>query len=139
MAEINEMAKCQSSYMMSCTIDFYLAWAEELVDRRDSDGLAKFGAVMSALVLVVRHAQQDLVVNAERLVPVMSGPEPIKILQRWTRAEFAARISSRLYALEAREGAPKVTPAVREVWGIHGKPGILQRLTSMIVPSKGKH
>ena len=139
--EVNEMAKCQSSFMLSQTIDFYLNWAEELVDidRRDNDGLGKFGAVMSALVLVTRSVRGDDVVDEERAIHVWSKPEPIRILQRWSRKEFSQRISPRFYALEARDDEPKLVPSVRLAWHIEGRPSLLKRLSGKFVPTSRKH
>jgi hypothetical protein len=137
--EVNEMAKCQSALMLAPTIDFYLDWADSLVEKRDADGLAKFGGVMSALVLVLRSSQHDLVVESERVIPAPAADNPIRILQRWSRAEFARRIAPRLSSLEARENDPKVTPTVRQAWGVEGKPGLLARLTSRSSTSRSTH
>lgn len=110
-------ARCRSNRLFHASVDFWLNWAEELVDRTDPAGEEAFSLCATALVNLRTAASLDAVVDAYRTYP--SNPSgSIQYLRQWTLSSYADHIAPRLLALEAEERAPKVMNQVLIAWGV---------------------
>ncbi|MGP0088751.1 MAG: hypothetical protein ACLPKB_02140 [Xanthobacteraceae bacterium] len=113
------VTKCFSGFVAKCTVDFYLDWLDELVDRRDYDGLGVFGNVAAGLYRLADGRKVPFVSDGLRPFPV-----PIGENVEWPGicsidpVEFSASIAERLYDLEKREAPPKVTPHAIRAFGL---------------------
>ncbi|HEY6073541.1 MAG TPA: hypothetical protein VIV15_09160 [Anaerolineales bacterium] len=107
-------ALCQirSGFIYANTVDFYLDWLE---DADESD----FGTVAGTLAAMPRTAFHLEVLDVERQLPIgPSAEDPVRVLQRWSFADYGRIIAPRLQDLARRESEPKVLPVVLRAWGV---------------------
>ena len=99
-------ARHNSGFIADAQVQFWLDWAEELVEHRDPESEGIFGSVASALALCRRQCSVGKVVRVRRRTPFWKHERAIEFLQEWPLDEYARRIAPRLYALETGERPP---------------------------------
>ena len=121
--EINMVARRRSGFPWLASFEFWLAWCEELMELRLGESAA-FGGCASALALLVRDAQTQPFMDIKRNFGYMchgEGAMPAELLERIPTKQVGQRFSDRLYALEAREEAPKVMSHVLVQYGLESQ------------------
>jgi hypothetical protein len=116
--EVQTAARIRTGFTAHAQVEFWLSWAEELVNDRSPTAEADFGSVASALALQARDNKPRKVVQSERRYPSYKHESPIVVIARWSIEEYAAKIAPRLYALEAAEAEPRLFSTVLRVWGL---------------------
>ncbi len=111
---VSVIARCQTGFLFSATIGFYLDWLEELADA-GADG--SFGFLAGALCRMRIDAIVASVWSVERRFPTAPG-DPFRMLWDWPVDEYAETIRPRLEAIAARETCDRVMPFVMEAWGL---------------------
>lgn len=116
--DVQVAATISTGLITNSAMDFWLSWAEELVDRTDPMSEGIVGYIASALVIALRRSATGSVVEIERHYPSFRTDEPIRVLQDWSHEDYAQLIADRLYDLEARERPPKVFSHVLQSWNL---------------------
>jgi hypothetical protein len=111
-------ARLNSGFLTDAQVQFWLDWAEELVDQRDPESESIFGSVASALALCRRGCRIGKVVRIRRPTPFWKHERAVEGLQEWPLDAYARRIAPRLYALEAAESPPRIFSVVLTEWGL---------------------
>jgi hypothetical protein len=111
-------ARQNSGFVTDAQVEFWLDWAEELVDQRDPESEAIFGSVASALALCRRDCRIGKVVRVRRRTPFWKHERTVELLQEWPLDVYAQRIAPRLHALEAAESPPRIFSLVLTEWGL---------------------
>jgi hypothetical protein len=116
--EVGDMARCASGYPNVSCVEFLVRWLEELPGSSDDP---YFGQVASGLVNLLRRMQASSFLTGLR--PLGAGAEagkmrPTDSETRLELAEVAAKYANRLYALEAKEEAPRVMSYVIREFGL---------------------
>jgi len=113
--QVQTVTKCFSGITAKCVVEFYLDWLDELIDRREHEGLSIFGHVAAGLYRLADARSVPFIVDGQRPFPVPRDAG----WPGWRQIdpqEFAASIASRILDLEAREAPPKVLPhAIRAI------------------------
>jgi hypothetical protein len=117
--QVETVTKCFSGVTAKCVVEFYLDWLDELIDRRDYEGLSIFGHVAAGLYRLAHARSVPFISDGQRPFPVPRGeaaewPDRKQIDPR----EFAASIASRILDLEGREAPPKVLPHAIRAFGL---------------------
>lgn len=116
--EVTQAAKVHTQFLKHRTIQFWLEWCKELVERKDPIDQKKFGASAMALSICLKFDQHKAVHDAKRNFPCTGQAEAITKLRAWTLDEYAERIAPELYELEQLEEAPKLFSDVLRDWGL---------------------
>jgi hypothetical protein len=121
--EIKTTATRSSGYAYLAAFEFWLSWCEELMGL----GLGEtgtFGDCASALVLMAKNMQTQAFLDIKRnfgYLHVDENAEPAELLGELSVEQVGARYADRLYALEAREQAPKVISHVLLQYGLESR------------------
>jgi hypothetical protein len=113
--ELHRVSYTRSGSLHAAFISFWLDFLEEL-DGDEAE--SRFGAAASALHRAPSETPDRKVIDIRRDFPLQNSARPIELVQEWTLDEYAAIITPRLRAIEAREPEPKVMPKVLQAWGI---------------------
>lgn len=99
--------------------------AEFWIDCLEDADATTFGAIARALGRLAIEADPPRVLDLERKFPANAPDErdEIAIVNDWTLAEYADRITPRLRDLARRENAPHVLPETMAQWGIESGSG----------------
>jgi TPR repeat protein len=115
--EINQACICNSGFIGSTTVEFYLRWLEEIVHSGRDD---LFGKLASGLALIRRNVQTEFVFTGYRPFPYSSlkGEELRASLKPVPLDDYTREIAPRMLKLAFDEPQPKVMPEVLTIWGI---------------------
>lgn len=113
---LDECSKTQSGLVYRAVVEFYLDWLEELMEGGVESA---FGAVASALVLMLRHETQGTVFEVRRGFGMREGEPPAELLEQQTFSEYFEQVRPRMEAIALRETEPKVMPEVIAAWEKH--------------------
>jgi hypothetical protein len=116
--QVATVTKCSSGLTAKCVVDFYLDWLDELIDRRDYEGLSIFGHVAAGLYRVADARSVPFIVDGQRPFPVPRGDAEWPDRKQIDPQEFASSIASRILDLEGREAPPKVLPHAIRAFGL---------------------
>jgi hypothetical protein len=116
--DVRSAARIRTGFTANAQVEFWLTWAEELVNDRSPTAEANFGSVASALAWQARDNKSREVVEVERRYPSYKHQSPIVVIDRWPIGDYALKIAPRLYALEAAETEPRLFSTVLRVWGL---------------------
>jgi hypothetical protein len=105
-----------SGFMSHAGIQFWLSWAEEVVENEDLEGI--FGSITSALTIIPNRATESIVRDVERVFPCTDAEVSVVELKKWDKPEYAKYIAPRLYALEKAETPPKLFSYVLHCWNL---------------------
>jgi hypothetical protein len=117
--QVATVTRCFSGSTAKCVVEFYLDWLDELVNRRDYEGLSIFGHVAAGLYRLADARLVPFIVDGLRPFPVPRGEDAE--WPGWKQIdlpEFAASIASRILDLEGREAPPKVLPHAIRAFGL---------------------
>jgi hypothetical protein len=133
--EVRVASKVHTDFIHHPSIQFWIWWAKQLVEKNDNESQAKLGNCASALVLSLQYGKQGKVAYGDRNYPCQANDESIIKKGEWTIDEYAEKISKDLYELEAIETAPKLFSDVLRAWGLmpHAK------LTEQYIPDSENH
>jgi hypothetical protein len=133
--EVRVASKVHTDFIHHPSIQFWIWWAKQLVEKNDNESQAKLGNCASALVLSLQYGKQGKVAYGDRNYPCQANDESIIKKGEWTIDEYAEKISKDLYELEAIETAPKLFSDVLRAWGLmpHAK------LTEQYIPDSAHH
>jgi hypothetical protein len=128
--EVGVAARSCSAMPTIAGVEFWLSWAEEIVDRTPSRwGL--FGHVTSGLALLEKRRGVEVYRAIERNFGYPAHPRsteaPLKLLEELTPAEVASRYADRMYALERAEEPLKVMSMVLLVFGLEPRASVEER------------
>lgn len=112
--DVAVVGRCQTGFMFSSTIEFYLDWLEELMGA-GKDG--PFGSLAGALCRMRMGALVPSVWSIERHFPT-TPDDPFRLLGSWPADEYAGNIRPRLISIASRETGARVMPLVLETWGL---------------------
>jgi hypothetical protein len=117
--KVATVTKCFSRFTAKCVVDFYLDWLDELIDRRDYEGLSIFifGHVAAGLYRVADARSVPFIVDGQHPFPVPRGDAEWPDRKQIDPQEFAASIASRILDLEGREAPPKGLPHAIRAFG----------------------
>lgn len=118
-AETEQLIQSRGSMLSSALIDFYLDWLEETDSEENAD---VYGAVAAGFANLALTVTDQTVYEIERVFPA-SPENAVKVLQKWTFADYARSIEPRLRALAVKERGEPVLPQVIEAWGLLPYPG----------------
>lgn len=111
--DASAIANCGSGSLAKCTVEFFLDWLDELVDRSDDPpSLRIFGAVAAALHNIVSGRKLPFVWGGLRPFPAAGHEAEWAAREKIVPVAFSAQIADRLYDLERREHPPRVMPRV---------------------------
>jgi hypothetical protein len=113
---VAEITKCFSGFSYKCVIEFYLDWLSMLVDARDPVSEGVFGNVAAGLYRIL--SGRDLPFIIDGLRPFPASNRGSSTIVQINPDDFAQEIASQLYALEEREGGPKVLPHIIRAFGL---------------------
>jgi hypothetical protein len=113
---VAEITKCFSGFNYRCVIEFYLQWLSMLVDARDAVSEGVFGNVAAGLYRI--SSGRDLPYIIDGLRPFPASNRSSSTIVQISPDDFAQEIASQLYALEEREGEPKVLPHIIRAFGL---------------------
>lgn len=118
--EIEATSKCYSGFTSLAQIEFFLDWAESLVDEQSYESEGALGHVQAGLArLMHKRSHQGVFVNPRPFPTPKNGPwTEIKTIDD---SEVRNLVSDRMYEIEYREIAPKVMPHVMKFYGIEPK------------------
>jgi hypothetical protein len=102
-----------NGYLTAGVVEFYLTWLESL-----SDEGQPFGWLAGLLMRMPRDRNLPQVVDIIRTYSTERNEVVVIPVEHWTVEEYGELIQPRLAALEAKESAPKVLPAVMQAWGL---------------------
>jgi hypothetical protein len=125
--EIRAATNCRTPFITHGEIEFWLDWAEELVNECDPLAESIFGLVASAVGSLGKHNPHDLVQDVERRFPAYGIRDTVVVINSWDRASYADEIAHRLYQLESAEPAPKVFSAVLRAWGLQPRADLIDQ------------
>jgi hypothetical protein len=125
--DVQVASRISSGVLFHTTINFWLSWAEELIEDGSDKAMTIFGSAASALVLQKKNVLTDTVIEAERYCPAFKFDNPIKVIRSWTLEEYTNLIASRLYKLEELEDAPKLFSSVLTFWGLEPNAPVAER------------
>ena len=128
--EVGVAARSCSAMPTIAGVEFWLSWAEQIVDRAPSR-LALFGHVASGLALLEKRRGIDVYRAIERNFGYAAHPgsteAPLQLLEELTPAEVASRYADRMYALERAEERPKVMSMVLLMFGLELRAPVEER------------
>jgi len=113
--ELEVAARISTHFVQHHAVQYWLRWAESVVDSRDNENEGVFGVCASALFRLGQNNPIGRVFETVRHFPTV---EP---LNEWSAEEYAINIAPVLYRLESRERPPKVMPHVLTAWGLTPK------------------
>ena len=125
--DIRAATNCRTPFTTHGEIVFWLDWADELVDCRDSLSEGIFGLVASAVGLLGKHNPHEVVQDVERRFPTYDVKDTVVALKSRDRVIYAKEMADRLYRLEAAEAAPKVFSAVLRAWGLEPRADLMDQ------------
>jgi hypothetical protein len=133
--DIRAATNCRTPFITHGEIEFWLNWADELVNQRDPLSESIFGLLASAVGLLGGSNPYDLIKDVERRFPAYGVEDTVVVIQSWDRATYANDIADRLYRLEATEDAPKVFSAVLRAWGLQPRADLMDQF----IPEDGSN
>jgi len=113
--ELAVAARIDTKVVQHHAVQYWLRWAESVVDSRDIENEGIFGVCASALLRLGRKNPDGKVSENARHFPT------VERLNVWSAEEYAIDIAPVLYRLESRERPPKVMPHVLTAWGLTPK------------------
>ncbi len=111
--ELGTVSRAHSGFVFAATVEFWLAWLEELPGNADD---FRFGCVAAALANIGDSAHAPEVFDGERVFPVRDEEEPIVLKRRWPFDKYARGVARRLRAVARRELEPKILWRVILSW-----------------------
>jgi hypothetical protein len=115
--ESRVITRCYPGRTAKCVVDFYLDWADELVEEDDDDSQGIFGDVVAGLWRLGQLRRVPAIFDGLRPFPSPDdGQWPNLHLIPFD--EFAQSISERLFDLEQREAAPRIIPRAIRAFGL---------------------
>ena len=116
-AESRVISQCYPGRTAKCVVEFYLDWADELVEREDDDGQHMYGDVVAGLCRLGGMHER---------VEVYDGlcPFPTPVGEEWHASRLieydalTASIADRLYSIEKREKPPRIIVAAIEAFDL---------------------
>jgi hypothetical protein len=122
--EVGVAVKCVSGMPSVAAVEFWLEWAEELVDA-GLDNSRLFGQVACGLPFLFKNMQVDVFSDVSRNFGYLhqdgGNKDSMVVHGQYSKAEIAERYADRLYALEAAEPPPKLTSDVIREFGMEPK------------------
>jgi hypothetical protein len=125
--EVREAARVHTQYPQHHAIQFWLKWAQKLVNSQDENDQKMFGCCASALILVLQYDGVGKVASGKRNFPCQKYENPIVDYQFWTIEEYASLISTDLYAIEAIEARPRLFSDVLRKWGLEPRAPLIDQ------------
>lgn len=116
--ELRVACKVHTDFIHHPSVQFWIWWAKQLVEKSDNESQAKLSNCASALVLSLQYGNQGKVAYGDRNYPCQANDESIIKKGEWTIDEYAEKIAKDLYELEAIETAPKLFSDVLRAWGL---------------------
>jgi hypothetical protein len=133
--DIRAASNCRTPYITHGEIEFWLNWAEELVDQRDAMSESILGLAASAVGLLGKNNPYNVIKDVERRFPAYGVKDTVVEIQSWDCRNYANKIADRLYLLEAAEAAPKVFSAVLRAWGLQPRADLIDQF----IPEDGSN
>jgi hypothetical protein len=120
--EVTVVGRCAAnSVACRSTVEFYLEWLDELVDRRDYRSVEIFGNVAAGLHNIAVARRSPFVWDGFRPFPAAGHEDDWATREKIHPAAFSALIADKLYDIEKRERVPKVMPTVIRAFGLPPK------------------
>lgn len=133
--EVRVACKVHTDFINHPSVQFWIWWAKQLIEKSDNESQAKLGNCASALILSLQYGKQSKVVYGNRNYPCQANDESIIKKGEWTIDEYAEKIAKDLYELEAIETAPKLFSDVLRAWGLMPR----AKLTEQYIPDSENH
>ncbi len=116
--ELEQMTRRHSGFLYHAVLNFYVTWLEGLVASDDFSDLSRFGHLAAGLLRQVKQSQAPIVLEGKRPFPVPMRAEDWPEVTRIPLETYVEEHSDRLFALEAKERAPRVIPHVLKTFGL---------------------
>jgi len=114
---VQEAIHCSTGFIYTNTIDFLIAWLEEVAISNES----LFGILAAGLGKEIKLNKTDNAFAGERPFPFPKDDKDVRKLidsRSILLADYIKTIAPNLYQLEAKEPPPKIMPHVLQAWGL---------------------